>query len=55
MTDAFEVLARDHAEVKQMLTQLEMGAMQQARLSAEQLEQRKKLAAVHAAGIGDVG
>lgn len=44
MTDVFEVLARDHAEVKQMLSQLEMGAMRQARPSAEQLEQRKKLA-----------
>ena len=44
MTDAFEVLARDHAEVKQMLAQLEMAAIRQGQPGAEQLEQRKKLA-----------
>jgi hemerythrin-like domain-containing protein len=44
MTDAFEVLAQDHAEVKQMLTQLELGAVRQGEASQEQLTQRKKLA-----------
>jgi hemerythrin-like domain-containing protein len=44
MTNAFEVLARDHAEVKQMLTQLELGAIRQGTASPEQLAQRKKLA-----------
>ena len=44
MTDAFEVLARDHAEVKQMLTQLEQGTMRQGPVSTGQLTQRKKLA-----------
>jgi hemerythrin-like domain-containing protein len=44
MADAFEVLAHDHAEVKQMLTQLELGAVRQGTASAEQLAQRKKLA-----------
>jgi hemerythrin-like domain-containing protein len=44
MTDAFEVLAQDHAEVKQMLTQLEVGAVRQGSASTEQLVQRKKLA-----------
>jgi hemerythrin-like domain-containing protein len=44
MTDAFEVLARDHAEVKQMLTQLELGAMRQGAATTEQLAERKKLA-----------
>jgi hemerythrin-like domain-containing protein len=44
MTDAFEVLARDHAEVKQMLTQLEAGAVRQGGAGTEQLAQRKKLA-----------
>jgi hemerythrin-like domain-containing protein len=44
MTDAFEVLAQDHAEVKQMLTQLEVGAVRQGGAGAEQLAQRKKLA-----------
>jgi hypothetical protein len=44
MTDAFEVLAQDHAEVKQMLTQLEVGAVRQGGAGTEQLAQRKKLA-----------
>ena len=44
MTDAFEVLAHDHAEVKQMLTQLELGAVRQGGAGTEQLVQRKKLA-----------
>jgi hemerythrin-like domain-containing protein len=44
MTDAFEVLARDHAEVKQMLTQLELGAIRQGNASTKQLTERKKLA-----------
>jgi hypothetical protein len=44
MTDAFEVLAQDHAEVKQMLTQLEVGAVGQGSAGAEQLAERKKLA-----------
>lgn len=42
--NAFDVLAQDHAEVKQMLTQLEMGAVRQGSVSTEQLAQRKKLA-----------
>ena len=44
MADAFEVLAKDHAEVKQMLTQLELGAIRQGGVGAEKLTQRKKLA-----------
>jgi hemerythrin-like domain-containing protein len=44
MADAFEVLAKDHAEVKQMLTSLELGAIRQGGAGAEQLTQRKKLA-----------
>jgi hemerythrin-like domain-containing protein len=44
MADAFEILAHDHAEVKQMLTQLELGAVRQGVADAEQLTQRKKLA-----------
>ena len=44
MADAFEVLAKDHAEVRQMLTQLELGAIRQGGAGAEQLAQRKKLA-----------
>jgi hemerythrin-like domain-containing protein len=43
MTDAFEVLARDHAEVKQMLTKLEMGAIQQGAATTDKLSERKKL------------
>ena len=43
MTDAFEVLAQDHAEVKEMLAQLEMGAVRQGDVGTEQLAQRKKL------------
>ena len=44
MADAFEILAHDHAEVKQMLTQLQLGAIRQGDAGAEQLTQRKKLA-----------
>jgi hemerythrin-like domain-containing protein len=44
MTDAFEFLARDHAEVQQMLTQLEIGAVRQGATTTDQLAQRKKLA-----------
>ena len=44
MADAFEVLAHDHAEVKQMLTQLELGAIRQGGAGTEQLTRRKKLA-----------
>jgi hemerythrin-like domain-containing protein len=44
MADAFEILAHDHAEVKQMLTQLQLGAVRQGVAGAEQLTQRKKLA-----------
>ena len=44
MTDAFGFLARDHAEVKQMLTQLEVGAVRQGVATTDQLGQRKKLA-----------
>jgi hemerythrin superfamily protein len=44
MADAFEVLGRDHAEVKLMLTKLEMGAMRQGPASTALLTQRKKLA-----------
>jgi hemerythrin-like domain-containing protein len=44
MADAFEILAHDHAEVKQMLTQLQLGAIRQGDADAEQLTQRKRLA-----------
>lgn len=44
MADVFEVLTQDHAEVKQMLAQLEQGATSAAGASGEQLTQRKKLA-----------
>jgi hypothetical protein len=44
MADAFEVLAQDHAEVKQMLIQLELGTIRQGGVAAEHLTQRKKLA-----------
>jgi hemerythrin-like domain-containing protein len=44
MTNVFEVLAHDHAEVKQMLTQLELGAVRQGATTDEQLTQRRKLA-----------
>ena len=43
MTDAFEILARDHAEVKQMLTRLEADALRQGATTNDQLTQRKKL------------
>jgi hemerythrin-like domain-containing protein len=44
MTDAFEFLARDHAEVQQLLTQLEIAAVRQGATTTDQLAQRKKLA-----------
>jgi hemerythrin-like domain-containing protein len=44
MTNAFDLLARDHAEVKQMLTQLELGAVRQGNAGDGQLAERKKLA-----------
>src|SRR5260221_1498017 len=44
MTDAFEFLARDHVEVKQMLAQLEIGAVRQGATTPDQLARRKKLA-----------
>lgn len=44
MANAFDVLARDHAEVKDMLTRLELGAVRQSPDAAERLAQRKKLA-----------
>jgi hemerythrin-like domain-containing protein len=44
MTSAFDFLASDHARVKRILTQLEMGAMRQGVLTTEQQAQRKKLA-----------
>ena len=44
MTNAFDVLALDHIEVKRMLTELEMGAVRQDAASDEQLAERKKLA-----------
>ena len=44
MTDAFEVLAQDHLEVKQMLSQLELGGVRQGEATKDQLAERKKLA-----------
>ena len=44
MADAFEVLAQDHAEVRQLLAQLELGAIRQGSAGAEQLAKRKELA-----------
>jgi len=44
MTNAFDVLAQDHIEVKRMLTVLEMGAVRQGAASGDQLTERKKLA-----------
>jgi hypothetical protein len=44
MTDVFEFLARDHDEVKSMLTRLEVGAVRQGAATTDQLAQRKKLA-----------
>ncbi|HEX4093057.1 MAG TPA: hemerythrin domain-containing protein [Trebonia sp.] len=41
MTDAFEVLTRDHAEVRQMLSQLEMGPAGQYYATADSLPQRR--------------
>ena len=45
MADAFEILAHDHAEVKQMLTQLELGAVRQGVADAEQLKATGAVAA----------
>ena len=44
MADAFDVLAQDHAEVRQMLAQLELGAIRQGSAGPEQLTKRKELA-----------
>lgn len=44
MTNAFDVLAQDHAEVAQMLTQLELDDAKQATVTDEQRAQRKQLA-----------
>jgi len=44
MTDPFNFLASDHAEVKHLLTQLEVGGMRQGAATPEQLAQRKRLA-----------
>jgi hemerythrin-like domain-containing protein len=41
MTDAFEFLTRDHAEIRQMLSQLEMGPAGQYYASADGLPQRR--------------
>jgi hemerythrin superfamily protein len=43
MPDVYTVLGQDHAEVKQMLDQLENGPTRTGSASAEQLEERKKL------------
>jgi hypothetical protein len=43
MTNVFEFLAGDHAEVKQMLARLEMGAVRQGTATPGQLAERKKL------------
>ncbi|MBV9381736.1 MAG: hemerythrin domain-containing protein [Streptosporangiaceae bacterium] len=44
MTDVFDVLRKDHEEVKQMLSQLESGPSKARGATDSQLEQRKKLA-----------
>ena len=44
MTDVFEVLARDHAKVQQILIQLELDAVRQGPITTDHLTQRKKLA-----------
>ncbi len=44
MTDVFDVLGKDHAEVKAMLEALEAGPTAAGGASPEQLEQRKRLA-----------
>jgi hypothetical protein len=43
MPSAFEVLAKDHAEVKRMLTELELGPTAATRADADQLALRKKM------------
>jgi hypothetical protein len=48
MADAFEILAHDHAEVKQMLTQLALGAVRQGVADAEQLKTTGPVAAAGA-------
>jgi len=44
MTNAFDFLASDHAEVKHILTQLELAGMRQGVFTAEQQAQRTRLA-----------
>jgi hemerythrin-like domain-containing protein len=44
MTDVFDVLSADHAEVKQMLTQLESGPSRSAGAREAQLDARAKVA-----------
>jgi hemerythrin-like domain-containing protein len=43
MPSAFEVLSRDHEEVRQMLSELESGPMAATRASPDQLALRKKM------------
>jgi hypothetical protein len=43
MPDVFTVLGQDHAEVKQLLAELEQGPTRMSGASAAQLEDRKKL------------
>jgi hemerythrin superfamily protein len=43
MPDVFTVLGRDHAEVKQMLAELESGPTRMGGASTAQLEERKRL------------
>ncbi|HUN32003.1 MAG TPA: hemerythrin domain-containing protein [Trebonia sp.] len=44
MTSVFDVLARDHEEVKQMLAELELGPTAVANANPDQLALRKKMA-----------
>jgi hypothetical protein len=43
MTDAFQVLAKDHEDVKRMLAELQQGPTQQTGASADQLALRKRM------------
>ena len=43
MANAFDVLGRDHEEVKQMLSELELGPTAATGANADQLELRKKM------------
>lgn len=43
MSNAFDVLAKDHAEVKRMLTELELGPTAAAGANPDQLALRKKM------------